>query len=110
MLNNKRLTLVSTTEANIDRAEKLARHLLERKLVVCIHLTPINSLYFWNGELRKENEVKLIMKTVNSCLIDLRSAVLEFHSYETPEFISWVADASPEYMQWINSNIKKNNF
>ena len=55
------LMLVLTTEG-IARAIALAEALLERRLVACVSLQPLQSLYRWNGELQRETEVQLLLK------------------------------------------------
>jgi len=47
------LSLVLTTEADRERAESLARELLERGLVACVSLHPVVSLYRWQGRLER---------------------------------------------------------
>jgi periplasmic divalent cation tolerance protein len=45
------LVLVLTTEADGERAEALARAILERRLAACVALLPLTSLYRWQGQL-----------------------------------------------------------
>ena len=43
--------LISTTLEDKDAAEKLASHLLDRRLIACAQITgPITSLFRWQGE------------------------------------------------------------
>ena len=97
--------LVQTTEADAIKAEALASELLTRRLVACVSLTPITSLYRWRGELQQEHEVQLLMKTTQNRLEQLRSAVMDLHSYATPEWLSWAAVASPGYGNWAVESV-----
>jgi periplasmic divalent cation tolerance protein len=92
--------LVLTTEADAIRAEALASELLARRLVACISLIPITSMYRWQGALQRDMEVQLLMKTTVDRLDQLQAAVMELHSYDTPEWLSWPAQASPAYGGW----------
>ena len=92
--------LALTTEANAERAQQLAEALLERQLVACVSITPLQSFYRWEGALQCSHEVQLLMKTSAQHLDALRSVVAELHSYDTPEWLSWPATSSPAYGAW----------
>ena len=99
------LVVALTTEGDQGRAEALAEALLERRLVACISLQPQRSMYRWNGRLEQGSEVQLLLKTSPCCLDVLRQTVMELHSYDTPEWISWPVDAAPAYGQWALAEI-----
>ena len=94
------LVLVLTTEASSERAHHLGEALLERRLVACVSIHPVQSLYRWEGELEHSYEAQLLMKTSAQHLEALRLAVSELHSYDTPEWLSWPVTASPAYGAW----------
>ena len=85
MTDPLRLVLVLTTEADQARAQALAEALLERRLVACVSLQPLQSLYRWKGQLQRDAEVQLLFKTSADQLGRLQDAVMELHSYDTPE-------------------------
>ena len=89
MTDSPRLVVVLTTEADQARAQALAEALLERRLVACVSLQPLQSLYSWKGELQRDAEVQLLLKTSADQLGRLREAVMELHSYDTPEWLTW---------------------
>ncbi len=95
------LSLVLTTEADRERAEALARELLERGLVACASLHPVVSLYRWQGRLERSEEVQLLLKTTPAHLEGLRRALGELHSYDTPEWIHWRAASDGPYGRWL---------
>ena len=100
MADSTRLMLVLTTEADQARAQALAEALLERRLVACVSLQPLQSLYRWKGELQREAEVQLLLKTSADQLGRLWETLMELHSYDTPEWLSWPAEASAGYETW----------
>ena len=100
MIETRRLVLALTTEANAERAQHLAEALLEHHLVACVSIHPVQSFYRWEGELQASREVQLLMKTSAQHVDALRSAVLELHSYDTPEWLCWPVTASPAYGSW----------
>ena len=78
-------TLCLTTEATPPLAEALAAALVERGLAACVALTPLRSVYRWQGELQRSEEVQLLIKTHPSRLQELEATVRQLHSYDTPE-------------------------
>lgn len=95
------VALVLTTEADLDRAERLARELLARQLVACVSLQPLRSLYHWQGQLEQAKEVQLLLKTKPELLEALEQAVRQLHSYDTPEWLHWRASCSEPYGSWL---------
>ena len=100
MIETRRLVLALTTEANAERAQQLAEALLERHLVACVSIHPVQSFYRWDGSLQASHEVQLLMKTSAQHVDALRLAVSELHSYDTPEWLCWPVTASPAYGSW----------
>lgn len=95
------MILALTTEADGERAEALAQVLLERHLAACVALSPHISLYRWQGQLERSTEVQLLIKTDASCLSELERVVHELHSYETPMWLHWHAQAAAPYAAWL---------
>ena len=92
--------LAITTEADEHRAIALARALLQRRLVACVSLRPLRSLYRWQDRIEDNQEVELLLKTTPERLAELEAAVRDLHSYDTPEWLSWSAAASSGYAAW----------
>ena len=99
------IALVLTTEASPDRARALAATLLERRLVACASLLPVQSHYRWQGGVTAEEEVQLLLKTSPEQLEPLREALLDLHSYATPEWIHWTALTAGGYGQWLKESL-----
>ena len=99
------LELILTTEGNYLLAESLAKSLLESKLVACVTLHKVESLYWWKNQIQNSNEVQLMIKTNKRNLDDLNKKILELHSYQVPEFIHLQSDSSIPYLNWLNSEL-----
>ena len=106
MADSQDLVLVLTTERTMQQAETLAAELLNRRLVACVSLSPVQSLYHWDGALQRDTEVQLLLKTAASCLDALQQAVFQLHSYDTPEWIIWSGQASPAYGRWLQAELR----
>ena len=99
------LSLCLTTEASEAQAEALAQALVERGLAACVALSPVRSLYRWRGALERSQEVQLLIKTHPSRLAALEAALRQLHSYDTPEWIHWPAQASAAYGAWVAESV-----
>ncbi len=95
------LQLVLTTEASPEQARALANKLLERRLVGCVSVLPVQSHYRWHGAITCSEEVQLLLKTSPDHLDALKQALQELHSYDTPEWIHWRASSAGAYGQWL---------
>ncbi len=96
-------SLVLTTAGSEEQAETLARALVERRLAACVNVVPaVCSVYRWKGEVVREEERLLLVKTSTALVEAVRAAVLELHSYETPEVIALpIASGDPAYLRWL---------
>ncbi|RSN08311.1 divalent-cation tolerance protein CutA [Nonomuraea sp. WAC 01424] len=63
---------------------------------------PIVSTYWWQGEIQRNNEYLILMKTTTDRLDDLVVVVREAHSYETPEIVAVPIEGGlADYLNWI---------
>jgi periplasmic divalent cation tolerance protein len=100
------LVLVLTTEASVEKAERLAETLLRKGLVACVSLTPIVSLYQWQGRITRSEEVQLLLKTHQPCLAALYQMLMALHSYDTPEWITLQAHSQGAYGSWCAEQLQ----
>lgn len=93
---------IFTTAGSETEAEDIAQALLSEKLAACVQMTPITSRYVWKGELAREEEVLLLIKTRAELFEEVRSRVRALHSYETPEVLMVpVAAGDADYLDWL---------
>ncbi len=96
------------TAGNEDEAKKLARELLENKLVACVNMFPIRSMYWWQGKIEEAEEVGMILKTKAEKFKELRKKIKELHSYEVPCVCAFtIDDGLKEYLDWIESSVSE---
>src|SRR5579884_876353 len=101
-----RAKVVITTCGTEEEAQKIARELLERRLAACVNIiSPIQSIYRWQGKVESATEWLLLIKTTAEQFAALRDAIRELHSYDLPECIMVSVEAgSPGYLNWIEEN------
>ena len=99
--------VVLTTVARAEDAEYIAREMVERRLAACVNLLPpVTSVYRWQGEVTREQEHVLLMKTHKDRFEALRARLVEIHPYETPEVIALpVAAGHAAYLRWIDESL-----
>ena len=65
----------------------------------------LKSIYWWDGKVRKDSELLLIMKTQAALLQQLVDTVKSHHPYDEPEVISLpISGGSRSYLQWIHDS------
>ena len=98
-----------TTIATRPEADRLATTILSRKLAACVNIIgPILSIYHWKGSIERGDEFLLIIKTSAANLQSLKTAILELHSYDTPEFLAFETTAVSEaYAAWLLSSLAR---
>lgn len=89
--------------------EKTARHIAEELVgsgqAACVNIVPqIQSVYRWQGKIESDQELLLIIKTVESSWPSLKATVSRLHPYDVPEIISLpVQQGSEAYLKWMES-------
>lgn len=104
----KMYSLIYITTSERSESKKIARALLEEKLVACTNIIPqVNSLYLWKGEIEEDGESILIVKTKDDKVDQVIKRVEELHSYETPCILQLeVKKGSECYLQWMEDELK----
>ena len=78
------MVLVYSTCRDEEEARKLSRLIISRKLASCVNIWRIGSIYEWDGDLREEKEVALLIKTLETKVQDLEDLIAKNHTYSTP--------------------------
>jgi len=104
-MTDKRIVL--TTAGSEEEAQKIARHLVERRAAACVNIVPqITSIYRWKNNVEEAREWLLIVKTTAAAFEAVRDAIAELHSYEVPECVCLtIEDGSPSYLDWIAESV-----
>lgn len=98
---------VYITNPTKEEAKKIAKCLLEKKLIACGNIFPISSLYRWEGKIVDENEFVLIAKTIESNFEKVKKEVKEIHSYKIPCIIKIPVSSNKKYFNWLKREIRK---
>ena len=101
------IVLVLTTMPDDARAEALATTLVGERLAACVNLHgPMRSTYRWRGQVEREAERQLVIKTTRERLPALEARVHELHPYELPELVVLAAEGgSAAYFGWVRDEL-----
>ncbi len=98
--------LVLTTCPDETAACRIARDLIEAGLAACVSRQAVHSTYRWQGVVRDEPEVLLIVKTLAMRFPDLELRLKSIHPYEVPEIVALpVTAGSEDYLSWVRSAV-----
>ena len=95
--------LILVTCGSEEEASKIGRSLVEEGLAACVTiLSPIRSIYRWEGKVWDEKECLLVIKTQRQRYEALEERVKSLHSYSLPEIIALpILQGFPPYLKWL---------
>ena len=98
--------VVFVTCGSEEEGLKIANALVQEHLAACVNLiSPIRSVYRWEGKIWDEKEWLLIIKTQKDRFEELEKKVKSLHSYSVPEIISLpIEEGSSDYLDWIRAS------
>ena len=98
--------VVLCTVGSAEEAERIARSLVDRRLAACVNVVPgVASFYRWKGEVARDSEWLLFMKTTAARFEALREAVVELHPYDIPEVVELpIERGHAPYLDWIDAS------
>jgi uncharacterized protein involved in tolerance to divalent cations len=95
---------VLTTTAAADEAEAIAEALLADGLAACVQIAEIRSRYVWKGQIQRESEQLLLIKTRAELFEIVRGKIRAMHSYDTPEIVALpITAGDADYLAWLGS-------
>ena len=99
------ISIIYSTTGNIEEARKIAKILVEEKLVACVNIIPkIESIYRWQGSIEEDDECVLLAKTTDKNVDKTIQRIKELHSYDVPDVVALpVGNGLKEYLNWVES-------
>ena len=87
-------------------AERIAEAVVVERLAACANIVPgLISIYRWQGQVRRDSELLLILKTREVVYSLLETRIRDLHPYEVPEVVALpVQVGAAEYLDWLADN------
>jgi periplasmic divalent cation tolerance protein len=88
--------LVLSTFPDAATARRIGRQLVEEHCAACANiLSPVESIYWWDGKVENANETLVVFETT----------LRRLHPYEVPEIIALPIERGlPEYLSWVSEH------
>jgi periplasmic divalent cation tolerance protein len=98
--------LITTPDREL--AESIVDRLVGERLIACGNISAsVTSIYRWQGEIERADEVLVIMKTTEALATRVTERVRELHSYEVPEVLFFpVTNGNAAYVLWVRDSVK----
>lgn len=97
------MIIIYTTCPTRKEAEKIALTLARERLVACVNMWPINSIYWWEKKIEKAGEWALLCKTRNALANKVEERVRKLTSYNLTVIEQWeVKRVYKGVLKWVN--------
>ena len=99
--------VVLVTAGSAEEAERIGSTLVREMLAACVNILPgCHSIFCWGGEVQKEEEVLMLIKTRRTVFERLSQRIIDLHSYEVPEIIALPVElGSLHYLNWLAGQV-----
>jgi periplasmic divalent cation tolerance protein len=99
--------LILVTTGGRDDAERLGESLVVEHLAASCSVVPtVHSFYYWEGQLKREHEALLMVKTTESRAAAVQEYISSHHDYALPEILQIsVEGGSPAYLTWLEGQV-----
>jgi periplasmic divalent cation tolerance protein len=107
-MDNEKLIHIHWTCGSLEEARRVARYLVQEKLVACANIFPwVESVFLWKDQLDIQQETKVIFKTREEKFDSVKKVILENAKYEVPEILKIpISGGNQEYIDWVMETTK----
>ncbi|WP_255486640.1 divalent-cation tolerance protein CutA [Candidatus Nitrosotenuis sp. DW1] len=94
--------MIVSTYPNKKSISKIANRLVQEKLVACVNMTKISSVYSWQGKIENADEFLAIFKTTQKNKAKVKNQIKITHPYKVPEIAEiQVNSINKPYLDWL---------
>ncbi|MFH1316240.1 MAG: divalent-cation tolerance protein CutA [Candidatus Woesearchaeota archaeon] len=101
------MILIYITCKDREEAKKLSKILLEKRLIACSNLFPVESMYWWKGKIEDQDEYALIAKSTEDKFNKIKETVKQNHSYDIPCIEMIKTSANKRYEEWVKEETRQ---
>ena len=109
MTMGEKAVLILVTAGGRDDAERIGEGLVVDHLAASCNVIPtVASFYYWDGQLRRDHEALLLIKTLESLAPKVEEYVRSHHAYDLPEILQVpIQGGSSAYLNWLEDQVAK---
>jgi len=94
--------MIISTYPNKISIKKITNELIETKIIACVNITKISSIYSWNNKIEHNTEYLAIFKTTQKNKKILKEKIKKTHPYQVPEIAEiTISSINPSYLKWL---------
>ena len=99
---------VYMTAGSADQARMIGEYLVAERLAACVNMIPgMTSIYRWEGDIKRDEEVVLIAKTRKDRVEALTDQVMRLHSYDCPCVVVLPLEGGNRaFLEWIGEQVE----
>ncbi len=103
----KNIKFFYITASNKKEAERIAKKLLNKKLIACANvISNVNSYFVWKNKVQNSKEIIICGKTTSKNQTKIIHAVKSIHSYAVPCIIFFdIKSGNKDFLQWIERSV-----
>jgi periplasmic divalent cation tolerance protein len=94
--------IIISTYPNKKSITRIANELVKNKIVACVNITKISSIYSWQGKIEKTSEYLALFKTTQKNKKSLKEKIKSTHPYKVPEIAEIdIISINKSYLKWM---------
>ena len=94
--------IIISTYPNKNSINKIANELVKDKIVACVNITKISSIYSWQGKIKNTSEYLALFKTTQKNKKSLKEKIKATHPYDIPEIAEInITSINKSYLKWL---------
>ena len=103
----KKFIFLYTTVNKKKGAQRIAKILLQKHLIACANIFPIDSHYWWQNKIQHDKEFGMVLKTKAINYRKIEKEIEKIHPYDCPCLVSFeIKGGYKPYLDWIFDSIK----
>ncbi len=97
--------IILSTYPNKKSILKISNELVKSKIVACVNITKISSIYSWQGKIENSSEYLALFKTTYKNKKILKEKIKSTHPYDVPEIAELdITSINKSYLDWISES------
>jgi len=94
--------IIISTYPDKKTVTKTANELVKKRLVACVNISKISSIYSWKGKIENSSEFLVLFKTTQKNKSALKKAIKKTHPYDIPEIAEIdISSINQPYLKWL---------